>query len=90
MVESMRAWIVSVALTACTTGCVYGEAITGLALTEHSKANLELKRQQTRIAGERAAILELYRKCLERSESDVSADCSEYRTALEVLVTPQK
>jgi len=86
----MREWFFCAALAASTLGCIYGEAITGRAMTEHSKANLELKKQNARIAEERATILEMYRKCLERKDLDASVDCSEYRTALEVFVDQQK
>ncbi len=71
-------------------GCAYGEAITGRAMTEHSRANLELKKQNTRFAAERAKIMEMYRGCLERKEADATVDCSAYRTALEITVSNEK
>ena len=42
---------------------------------------------QARLNNEQTALLRQYRECLKRSETDASVDCSDYRTAVEILDT---
>ena len=48
-------------------------------------ARVDLTEKKTEFTEERTALLRQYRKCLKRSESDASVDCSAYRTAVEVI-----
>ena len=68
-------------------GCIYGEAFTGYPLTEKSRIVDENKKQDTEMKKQQTEILVLYKDCLVRSQHDKSVDCSEFRTALQVIET---
>ena len=51
------------------------------------ESETELNRSATQVNSERAKLLSQYRECLKRSETDSSADCSGYRTAIQVMDT---
>jgi SWIM zinc finger len=66
-------------------GCTHAELVTGYPLTEKGRVVHEYNKQNTEIAKQRAEILRLYKDCLVRNQHDKSTDCSEFRTALEIV-----
>lgn len=50
----------------------------------------EAVQRQSEVLQRQAEIMELYKSCLQRKETDPKVDCSEYRTALEVVVKDGK
>jgi hypothetical protein len=46
----------------------------------------EAVQKQSEVLQKQAEIMELYKSCLQRKETDPKVDCSEYRTALDIVV----
>ena len=68
-------------------GCAVGEAYSGYPMTEKGRVEYEQQQHQAEIAKQQAEILKLYKECLVRNQQDKSVDCSEFRTALQVIDT---
>ena len=67
-------------------GCTLIEIFTGFPITRGEKARVGSIEQRSRLYEERANLLAQYRECLKRSEDDPAVNCSEYRTAIEVVM----
>jgi len=67
------------------TGCARVEEVTGTPMTDYGRVTYERNKQNAEIAKQQAEILGLYKDCLVRSQTDKSVDCSQFRTALQVI-----
>ena len=51
-----------------------------------SKETKLLKTRQSEAVQKQTEIMEMYKSCLQRKETDPQVDCSEYRTALDIVI----
>lgn len=59
--------------------------ITGCDLYDLREASATAENARAELAHEQAALVHQYRECLAKKETNPQVDCSEYRTAIEVI-----
>ena len=59
----------------------------GSPITDYGRVSYEQQKQNVEVTKQKAEILTLYKECLIRSQQDKNVDCSEFRTALQIIET---